>query len=375
LSVTTSRRRVFVAVYVVFLAACLAVSAVVVRRILAVRRERVRFEEIKPIPRGDVLWPTDPQYVVDEKVGWRPRPNFQFQYPFKSNDGKEGRELSRRHNDMGFLDEVDWSARPPGRPCVLLVGDSHMMGVVSNKENAAALLQDALAPAFASAPPSVINGASGSYSLYQYYLRAAELADVVRPKVLVVVVYMGNDFHEMEDTGRPHLDDELRAQPAGPRLFTDRAVKRLDLLGLPADLNNQGTNQASYFAEMPERREKVLAKAGRTVELIAALARDRGFETQWVLLPSYDMVFPEVVRRMSPRGAALMGQRLNDRLDAEFSAILSAHGQKFVDLLPVFKAHKSPTLYAGDYHIWQEGHRLLADAVAPELKARLSAAP
>ena len=67
-----------------------------------------------------------------------------------------------------------------------------------------------------------------------------------------------------------------------------------------------------------------------------------------------------------------MEQRVNDRLEADFSAILSSHGQEFVDLLPVFKAHKSPTLYAGDYHVWQEGHRLLADAVAPLVKAQLS---
>jgi hypothetical protein len=84
------------------------------------------------------------------------------------------------------------------------------------------------------------------------------------------------------------------------------------------------------------------------------------------------MVFPEVVRRMSRRGAALIEQRVNDRLGADFSAMLAAHRQTSVDLLPVFKANKSPTLYAADYHIWQEGHRLLADAVAPELKARLS---
>jgi hypothetical protein len=273
---------------------------------------------------------------------------------------------------MGFLDDEDWSARGPGRPCVLLVGDSHMMGIVSNKDNGAGLLQAGLAPAFAEAPPQVVNGSSGYYSLYQYYLRAAELADVVRPEVVVVIVYLGNDFHELEDTGRPHLDDDLRPQPATARLFTDRAKMRLDRLGLSADLFNQATNQASYFAEMPERRPIVMAKARRTVELMAALAKDRGFATVWVLLPSYDMVYPEAVRRMSDLGAALVAKRVNDHLAADFAGILSAQGQPIVDLLPVFKAHKRPVPYAADYHLWHEGHRLLADAAVPAVKARLS---
>jgi hypothetical protein len=75
---------------------------------------------------------------------------------------------------------------------------------------------------------------------------------------------------------------------------------------------------------------------------------------------------------MSAPGAALVEQGINDRLGADFAGILSAQGQPFVDLLPVFKAKKSATLYAEDYHIWQEGHRLLADAAAPEVQARLS---
>ena len=368
----SSRRRAFIGAYVLFLGACLAASTVMVRRIRALQRERAAFQETAPVPRGDVIWTHDPQYVVDDRVGWRPRPNFVFEYAFKSLDGKAVREFSRKHNDMGFLDDEDWSARRPGRRCVLLVGDSHMMGIVSNKDNGAKLLEATLAPASAVAPPKVVNGSSGYYSLYQYYLRVAELADVVRPEVVVVIVYLGNDFHELEDTGRPHLDDELREQPATARLFTDRARTRLDRLGLSADLFNQGTNQASYFAEMPERGAVVMARARRTVELVAALAKDHGFTTVWVLLPSYDMVYPEVVGRMNAAGAALVQKRVNDGLAADFAGILSAQRQPFVDLLPVFKAHKRPVPYAADYHLWHEGHRLLADAVAPAVKTRLS---
>ena len=354
-----------------FLAACLAVTAIGVNWIRARQRERGYIEQTAPSRHDDVVWSHDSQYVVDDQVGWRPRPNFRFHHPFKSIDGTIVRELSRKHNNMGFLEEEDWSSPLPRHPRVLLIGDSHMMGVVSNKDNAATLLETALAPAFADGPPVVVNASSGYYSLYQYYLRARELMDVVRPRVLIVVVYIGNDFHDLEDAGRPHLDDALRERTATARLFTDRTVKRLDLLGLPMDLNNQGTNQASYFAEMPERRDKALEKARRTVELLTGLAHDRGSEPLWVLLPSYDMVFPEVVRRMSERGAALVDQGVNDGLHADFSRILETHAQTYVDLLPVFRANKSATLYAADYHIWQEGHRLLADALVPVVKAWL----
>jgi hypothetical protein len=337
---------------------------------------RVEHEHAAPLAPGERLSPRGRQFVVDDVVGWRPRANLTVKGPIESIDGGERRTFQRHLDNWGLVAREDFHGPPP-KPAVLLLGDSHMMGIVSNEENAAQLLEDSLRTAPGLATATVLNAASGYYSLYQYALRARELAGRVEPALIVVVVFVGNDFHELEDKSRPHLDDQLADSPAespGSNAATAARLQRLHVPDRASGLIDQGLNQASYFENAPDRFPVVLAKALRAAELLEALAAERGARCLFVLLPSYDMVYPAETRALGPEVDALLDANWNTRIQDAFLAGLGQRGIGAMTVLPEFLEERAQTLYAGDYHIWREGHAVLEAAMRERVAALLSAA-
>jgi len=341
-------------------------------RLLRLARER--FADAQPLAASEQFSPRGRQYVVDDRVGWRPRANVTVGNPIESLDGRVRRSFLRHHNNWGLI-ETDDFAGPPSKPAVLLLGDSHLMGIVSNEENASQLLQRFLRERPGRGSATVVNAASGNYSLYQYYLRARSLGDRIDPNLFLVVVFAGNDFYELEDPTRPHLDDQRSEAPAGTGASPEQTRQRLARLRVPArnvELIHQGLNQASYLESRPERFPVVLAKAARAAELLGALAAEQGARCLFVLLPSFDMVFPEQARLLGPEVAALVAAQWNPRLHDAFLAELAARGLDAMTVLPAFLDHRDRLLYAGDYHIWQDGHAVLEAAIRERVASLLA---
>ena len=253
----------------------------------------------------------------------------------------------------------------PGPPRLLLVGDSHLMGVVDNADNAADVLERSLRARAGLERAAVLNASCGYYSLYQDVLRARTLLDELAPRLLVIAVFLGNDFLELEDVGRPHLDDDGRERPtdAAPPPETTSARRRH--LGLAGDdlLFWQGLNQACYFELRPERFEPVLAKAKRCIELCEDLARGRELQVVFALVPSYDLVFPDRAAEKNEQVAKVVRAGWNGRVRDRFRALLDERGITVVDLVEGFRRDGRDELYASDYHIGVEGHRQLAEAL------------
>jgi hypothetical protein len=337
---------------------------------------RVEHEDAAPLAPDERLSPRGRQYVVDDRVGWRPRANLTVKGPIASIDGSERRTFERHLDNWGLVEREDFDGPPP-KPAVLLLGDSHVMGIVSNEENATELLQQSLRAEPGLATATVLNAASGYYSLYQYTLRARELVDRVEPALIVVVVFVGNDFHDLEDTSRPHLDDQLAESPAGspsPGSIAATVARQLRL-GIPKqarELFDQGLNQASYFQDAPERFPVVVDKALRAAELLEAVAAEHGARCLFVLLPSYDMVYPAETRVLGPEVAALVDADWNTRIQDAFLAGLGRLGIDAMTVLPEFVGQREQALYAGDYHIWREGHAVLAAAMRDRAAALLA---
>ncbi len=357
-----SRRRILL---LAWSALSLAVILWLGNELLHTIRERGR-----ATPRGttEPVWVRDAQYVEDPVVGWRPKPDLTVDFWIKSIDGERSARMERHHDARGFI-QPSHDRGAIGEPSALFLGDSHMLGVVGNDENASALLQAALRTRPGLERATVANAASGYYSLYQYVLRARTLSDVVRPRLVVAVVFLGNDVYELEDRGRPHLDDAMREAEAGAPSDARETMVRIDALDLPkrhADLVNQGLNQASYFASHPERFDAVLAKAKRCFELLDAEARRTEGRLLVALLPSYDLVYPGTVRALGAGAAAAVDSGVNARIHRSMGRILADLGTPHVDLLPFFLPTKDRYLYASDYHVWKEGHALLAEALAPK---------
>jgi len=376
---STPRRRWFARVLAVYAAAGAGFAAFAVVRACRARAERDTLIVSGTVP-GDVLSPISPMYAVDARVGHRPRRDFEQMLRTRAVDDPEpvdaARGWTRRCNNLSLVRRADVTRlAEDGR--VVLVGDSHMMGVVRNEDNCSDLLERRLRDALG-ADVAVYNVASGFYSLHQHLLRLRSVGESLRPTAFVVVVFCGNDLLDLEDVGRPHLDDALEEQPAHPAPPRETTSARRTALALPSaaeELFWQGLNQAEYFRLRPERLSVVEAKARRCLESLRALARERGVPLILALLPGFDLAFPERVAQLGPAARAAAEAGANLRLHEGLAADARELSIELVDALPAFRSDGRPSLYADDYHLFVDGHRLLADLLFEPLRAAMTASP
>jgi hypothetical protein len=264
------------------------------------------------------------------------------------------------------------------KPIVLMIGDSHLYGFTDITHNAATLVEASLTSEDEPAA-LVVNASCPYYSPYQYTLRARTLWNVLAPRVVVATVFVGNDFVELEDTSRPHLDDRLQEQPPSPDPPRETTSGRWLIYktcrpGHFKELFWQGMNQAIHLHRQPERYPVLLAKARRALTLLRADCEKHDATLVVVLIPAYD---DYVDHRLPFRDHATMGPivraEINRRLRIDLAAELTHAGITVVDLFDVFQSADQPDLYAGDFHIWKQGHALLAQAVLPHVRQALEA--
>jgi hypothetical protein len=341
---------------------CLAVLGVLGSALL--ERWQDRASRVPSPPAADeTLWPQDHQYVMDEVVGHRPRRSFLAQFGMTLLDGTKV-QVRRQHNNWGFIRGADLPAELP-RPRILLLGDSHTMGIVGHDQNVAAQLEHLLQESGGFAAAVVLNAAAGYYSLYQYFLRATTLMESLRPDVVVVVVFMGNDFLELENVQVPHLDDALVECPASqdsPAETTSR--RRTDLSLHPEGLFWQGMNQAYYLHENPDRWSPVLQKSERSLQLLKQLCLDHSAKLLVALLPAYQRLRPEVVAVQGELPSTVVEAGLDEKLESAFLQQLDLQQIAWRNMSPRYSQFQAPNLYATDFHIWIPGHRLLAEELA-----------
>lgn len=371
---TPSRRRVMRRLLAGVWLVALVVAVLAVRAMLKRRADAPSV--IATGPAGDdVASPRGAIFAFDPVVGFRPRRGVEQRFtvhPLHGAPSGGGRDKIRRRSDnLSLIRAEDVVELAPG-PRVLLVGDSHLMGVVSNADNASDLLEARLhADGFGGA--AVYNGSCGFYNLFQDVLRMRSLRDALRPDLYLLVVYLGNDWVELEDVSIPYLDDALAERPPDPHPPAETTSARISWLGLPEEhLFWQGLNQACYLHLHPERFEPLAAKGRRSLELLRDLARDSGAGVLVTLLPSYDLVFPERVAALNPRAHEVQATDANGRLRARLLADAKELGLAAVDPLDAFRADGREDLFATDYHIFLRGHALLAAQIAPALEALLA---
>lgn len=321
---------------------------------------------------AEVTWRGQDAFVVDPVAGLRPRASSTIRMPTVALGPDEPAETVKHRDRFGFL-RTDDLPDPLDRPAALVLGDSHIDGVVDTADNVTSLLERRSEAD--GRPIRVLNAACGMYGLWQDALRARALLPRFRPRAVVVVVFLGNDFLDLENPTMPHLDDELREQPEGALDSADATRRRAEELALPRAqqfLFWQGLDQALFAKQHPERIRSVIAKAAHAVDVVLAAAATNGAKVLWVLLPSYDLVFPERAAALSRTAATVVASGAQRQLRDAFAVQLDRRKADVVDLEPVFRADGDPTLYAGDYHIHRRAHRLMAEALREPLMALLA---
>lgn len=331
-------------------------------------------EKVKALPGSeqDEPFPGKSGYAVDPVVGIRRLRSTVAEMPMVALDGTDPQMSAKHRDEHGFLRQ---KPLPPLADAarVLVVGDSHVDGVVSTADNLTSLLEETATRK--GTPTAFLNVGCGFYSVWQSVLRVCDLIPRYQPKAVVVVVFLGNDFLDLENRGMPHLDDELQPQPAAkdlPPETTSARRRRLGMIEQYRLLFWQGLNQAMYLMDHPERLAALQEKTGYAIDHMHEVAKANDVRVLWALLPSFDLVFPEHAKGLGDGAKDVIESGAQRRMRDAFVAELQKRDAKVVDLELAFRADgRAGTLYAKDFHIFRDGHRVAAEALGPAVDTLL----
>ena len=264
-----------------------------------------------------------------------------------------------RTNDLGLRDDEVLGERPDLR--VLLTGDSQTQGVCSNDETVAAELERLLAPAYRGGV-EVVNAAVGSFGPYQY-LGTLERLRALRPDVFVVVLYAGNDFHDLMLLQRYF---EGRGPPEGDVCDIEAVAERL---GEQRAIMYSEGSQLGYFVNNPGDVEVALDTLTALALEIARQCEELGARPLFAVLPGPLSGQPDLYRAERQRLAAAIGQapgdlELGHLLTDAYLASLELGGLSTLDLRPAFAASERRLFWKTDMHLDLEGNRVVARELA-----------
>jgi len=305
----------------------------------------------------------------------RPDRNQSFDWP----EHPAGR-VTFRTNNLGFREDRPTQVEKQG-PRLLVLGDSHTEGQVNNDENVAHVLERLLQerpPERTGAEPDggsdasqaalraagvaprfeVLNAAVGGTGPHEYLGRLRKHLDL-RPDLVIVVLYCGNDF-----SNALMMSDFATKRERAPR--SAEYKQRLDEAGARwPKLVPQGFNQACQFREWPGEDELALAAARDDLLAMARLCDGIGARLLVACLPSLPDVQPDSDRATVDAllaalhldaeafGASL---RLGRRLCGE----LEGRGVACLDPAAAMAAAETPLYWRADHHLNVAGHALLA---------------
>jgi hypothetical protein len=303
----------------------------------------------------------------------RPDRNQSFDWP----EHPDGR-VTFRTNNLGFREDRPTQVEKSG-PRVLVLGDSHTEGQVNNDENVAHVLERLLqeqpperaAPAGAALPAAprfeVLNAGVGGTGPHEYLGGLRKHLDL-RPDLVIVVLYAGNDF-----SNALMMSDFATKRPRAARTAEYR--QRLDEAGARwPKLVPQGFNQACQFRQWPGEDELALAAARNDLLAMAQLCDGIGARLLVVALPSLPDVQPDSDR------ATVDGLFETLHLDAETFGIslrlarrlcdeLGALGIACLDPTAAMAAADTPLYWRADHHLNVAGHALLARLLHERIRA------
>jgi len=272
-----------------------------------------------------------------------------------------------RTNAQGFREDEDLPAHPDVR--IFVAGDSHTDGVCDNHLSFANDLERLLAAAHPGKVVDVINGGVGSWSFYNYLGALEKNARELDLDVFVCAVYGGNDFL---GTLRPrHYFARTKIRGGGQHLH-ERVDAFRRAAGETADRNlGQAIFQLSFLTEYPDEAELAVSTANDLTRLMAQRAEELGVKLVFAYIPAlwdvqlarYEEKSDLLLRalRLHQDGAIRTADPWADR----WLATLQELGLPCADLRAAWRATDVELYWHRDYHINVEGHKRVAEALAP----------
>jgi lysophospholipase L1-like esterase len=322
-----------------------------------------------PLTKGTAhqLYPIDAgHYVYDALRGFTRRPNASQRYVFEEHDGGG---YTARTNALALREDSEPAEKRPDLR-VLVTGDSHTDGACENSESFANRCEALLAAADLARTVEVLNAGNGSYT-FDNYLGVLERFAGLRPRVLVVCVYGGNDWGEALAPWHYHHNTE---RPRAGGDYDQRLTAALRVRdGWGRQVVNQSHNQYLYFAREPAEVATALrAGLSVTAELRRQCARD-GIRLVVAYLPPLVDVQRERLQPSIDEVDAVLGLdapalAITDELADRYLAWCAREAIETLDLRPLLREHAAEPLYwRADLHLSVRGHELVGAALAERL--------
>ena len=385
----------------------------------------VRVLGIRPRP-----GPYDPNQV-DRDLGMVPIPSQALKADFPEYHGT----LILQTNNLGFYQSKETAPVPsPGTRRIAVLGDSFTAGATNARENFPTVLEGILNKADPAHPVEALNVGAGRYSPYHCYVRFRKDIVNLKPAQVIVAEYVGNDFLDMiRQDDRPYLllKPDGTFEPHPPRFITykdpsaspsllDRSrflsvvkaitgptiryqYSRVVLLrdnlkaygyGTPAifrylveiamldkvahGMMLQVLNQQVWFAHFPETLPTAEKINRETIRLFKDLCREKGIRLTYTVIPSEEMIEPELMKEVfarlkerDPRWTAERMAAFDNMLTDETARACRELGVEYIDLRQGLRNRRTGErmYYPKDLHMDPAGNRAVAEVLADALLA------
>ena len=310
-------------------------------------------------------------WVLDRDTGMALAPNLdqrmvraEFDVPFRTNS------LGLRDDEVG----------PKQRPRILLIGDSFTVGYgVPRAETYGDRLEKGLGV-------EVVNAAVGGFDLINqvHYMRAKGAA--LEPDLVVFGLYLGNDltgnFLYRWEEGRglvPEKDYPVRV-PNRIHLLELLRNYRYSRRATQAD-RREWQPYVDYLRMLERAPGEAAAHYDISRELLTRLKGEvaaTGAQLLVVMFPYRTVVEAEAAKAFKATLPGFDTVYDLDRPRREMAAHLSAIGVDHLDLTEALRRadrerdRGSPLYYPYDGHFTRDGHRVVAEAVLPRVRALLA---
>jgi len=301
---------------------------------------------------------TSGQYVLDPVAGHLHKADFKKDFKWKEHPRGH---IVIKTNNLGFRNDSDTREEKPNELIRILVcGDSHTDGVVYNNESFPAVLEQ-MFDLNNTGKFEVLNGGVGYYGP-QNYLGFIQKFIYLQPDVIVLVLYLGNDFldaiHiavERGELGKIQRQEEYY-----------KKITQLDEIMM--GFSGQCFNQAWYFKNFPQSKKTSLEIIKQNMRKIRSLSEENNAGLILVLLPSeIGSQFAADSTRIL-KAAKLMGMQrkeimIENELADSLRNWLKEEKMPCIDLRKKIEKINRPLYWKKDLHLNVTGHQMLASTL------------
>jgi len=298
-------------------------------------------------------------FTADPKTGFRLTANY------RGEDVSGTAPIPLAFNSWGLRDR-ELETIHTARLRMYVLGDSFVFGHgVAAEDTFAKVLERALRTRPGFADVEVINGGVPRYGTLQEVELFGETVDLVKPDLVLLGVYVGNDVLD-------NVDFAERRTGAGRSGLVEWMRVRSQLYMWLRRQRHAAGDRMNHLqhAAMRTHATRPTADVVRGLEMtedaIASLARDvagRGMQFGIVLIPSADQVHAERWRAVLGRYALSAAEYDPAEPNRRFVRFGAEQGIPVLDLLPVLQARQDEELYFA-LHWNPRGHALSAQAAA-----------